>query len=290
VRDIAVHDGLARSRRARPPSPWLQCSLVLATPPGPALYAAIERFVAEQLGSGLAVNAFFVHKPPGLRLRLQAAGGERERLTRALDGALDGWRGDGLLAGVVPGVYEPETTLFGGPRSMPSVHAIFTLDTLAWLRFHALRVPGGEEHDARAMRLSLPMVRALLDGLGIVEWEDIEVWDRLRTTAGRRIAPQARKQPGFREVAAALRRQWRTSDLRDELTAPERELAERFRAGAAEVARDWRARYFETREATIGPREASAYVVMFHWNRAALPMFRQALIAESLACGPDYPR
>jgi thiopeptide-type bacteriocin biosynthesis protein len=288
VRDRFLRGGLTRVRCSHAPSRWLQRSLVLASPASPALYEAIERFAVEQLGGGLAVNAFFVHKPPGLRLRFEAGDRQRDQLTRSFDGELARWLDDGLLADVVPGVYEPETTLFGGPRSMSSVHATFTLDSLAWLRFHAAREPGSDG-DASAMRLSLAMIRALLDGLEIVDWEDIEVWDRLRTTAGRRIAPEAREHPGFRLVAAALRRQWRTTSLRDDLTPPERETVERFRVGVAEVTRDWRSRYFGGPDATIGPREASAYVVMFHWNRAALSMFRQALIAESLAHGPDYP-
>jgi hypothetical protein len=40
----------------------------------------------------------------------------------------------------------------------------------------------------------------------------------------------------------------------------------------------------QTRElAGVGPREAAAYYVVFHWNRAKLSFGRQALITEALA-------
>ena len=44
----------------------------------------------------------------------------------------------------------------------------------------------------------------------------------------------------------------------------------------------WRAEYFATDQARVGPREAAAYHVAQHWNRARLGSARQARILDTL--------
>ncbi|MGW0513959.1 lantibiotic dehydratase C-terminal domain-containing protein [Streptomyces corchorusii] len=91
-------------------------------------------------------------QPPGLRARFRAAepsGAEdlRAALLRRLD---PGRQGGHSWARPVPGVYEPETYLFGGPRSMPWAHALFTADSRAvWASSAGSTVGSGRPYGRR---------------------------------------------------------------------------------------------------------------------------------------------
>ncbi|MFE7135487.1 thiopeptide-type bacteriocin biosynthesis protein, partial [Streptomyces sp. NPDC057638] len=147
----------------------------------PELYAFLGEIALEVIGSGTASNFFFMHKPPGLRLRFQAREpGSREALYAELAARL-GAR-SGLFDTPVRGIYEPESYLFGGPHAMPWVHDLFTADSLAWLHHHAERPAPLAD-----WRLSLTLLRDLLDGLGIVGWEHRGVWETLQHEAGRAL-------------------------------------------------------------------------------------------------------
>jgi hypothetical protein len=85
-------------------------------------------------------------------------------------------------------------------------------------------------------------------------------------------------------VASAVRWFWADPDrIRSELTQDAivvlDEWGPRIRAGAVE----WAERYFDAGCPIIGPREGAAFVVIFHWNRGALPAVTQAVVAAALA-------
>lgn len=224
------------------------------------LYPALEP-VARQ-----ADAFFFMHKPPGMRVRFQGPD-VREHL--------DAWRDEGLLADWRHGVYEPESHLFGGPASMRSVHRVFTADSLAWLGYHAAERPGP------AWAMSLLLLRSLLSALRIVDWEDLDVWDRVHTH--RPLAPAAAKDPRFHRLADELRTAWSSpAVLAAKLSPSATDLAEEYGKAVAEEGPRWFDEYFESGSALLGPRAVASYVILFHWNRAGLPSRHQALLAGAL--------
>ncbi|MFH8406844.1 thiopeptide-type bacteriocin biosynthesis protein [Streptomyces sp. NPDC018019] len=287
--------GLATLRDGGPGADWVQVSL----DPGAAvrrdLYGSLARTVRELLGAGAVRNFFFMHKPPGLRLRFQAPARDACDALRAdLLARLttDGGLGAALIRPPVCGVYEPETYLFGGERAMPWVHGVFTADSLAWLDHHAGAAAGGGAPEAADWRVSLTLLRELLDGLGIVGWEHRGVWESVRDDTGRRLGedPDA---AATRRAAEGIRAFWRRG--RDELTAglpaPERAALEAHRDAVGTAARQWCTGYFASGDATggAGPRRAAAYCVIFHWNRGRLSPARQSLLTAALAA-PEMSR
>lgn len=257
---------------------WIQTGLAFSRDAHKELCGRLAVFARELLARPDVHNFFFMGKPPGMRFRVEVAVQVREEVAAELDLRFARWLADGVLDRATPGVYEPEAHLFGGPVSMESVHRLFTADSLAWLGRHALVDPCPD------WALSLVMLRSLLEQLGVVGWEDRDVWDLVRRRTYRRLPERHLAEEAFPAVADGLRRAWgRPQALREALPPRLQELLGEYEATVAEAAPRWMKDYFATRDAYVGPREAAAFYTIFHWNRAGLPMPRQALIAESLA-------
>ncbi|MEU4623463.1 thiopeptide-type bacteriocin biosynthesis protein [Actinoplanes sp. NPDC023801] len=257
---------------------WVQFD-VAVTGAGPRLYAGLAAAVTGLRDSGLLGDFFLMHKSPGLRLRCRATG-DTAALCRRIGDSLAWLRDDGLIGDHHPWRYEPEQRLFGGPVSMRHVHRLFTADTAAWLDVHA----AGPHSPATVWAMSLLMIRALLDALGVTGWEDLDVWDRIERHGGRVLAPAAATDPRAVRLISALRRGWADPDsLGGRLPAPARAALDTWRAAVPAIAADWISEYFATGAATVGPRAAAAFTVIFHWNRARLPLGQQALITHALA-------
>lgn len=265
--------------QAADPDRWLQFDVTVKSP-DPRLYAELATTTAGLDDSGLIGDFFFMHKPPGLRLRYRAAGDADRPLRHRLAGMLARLRGDGLIHGYRPWRYEPEQRLFGGPMSMRHVHRLFTADSAAWLDVHAT----GPHPPATVWAVSLLMTRALLDALGVGGWEDLDVWDRIERHGGRVLAPAAAADPRAVQLIDVLRRGWADPDvLGGRIPAPARAALDTWRAAVPPIAEDWISDYFATRTAAVGPRAAAAFAVIFHWNRARLSLGQQALITHALA-------
>jgi thiopeptide-type bacteriocin biosynthesis protein len=269
---VFVDAGLAAldefDRRPR----WVQVDLPTSGVPSPDLYRTLAETFRDLLADPAVRNAFFMHKPPGLRLRFEVSDPDRATEVRR--------RLAGLAGGTGPAVYEPEAHLFGGPVSMRSVHRLFTVDSLAWLDYHAI----GGRAAGPSWALSLTMLRALLDGLAVVGWEDIGVWDEVRSRTGRRLTGPALTHGDYARVAAEIRAGWADPERLAGQLAPEvRAISAAHRTATLAAASDWRRDYFTTPAAYLGPRAAAAYFVVFHWNRAGLTGIRQALLTEALA-------
>lgn len=283
VRDRFVAAGLAALAARDDAATWVQRGVGLPDDPERrrVLYGRVAALVRDRLADGTARNAFFLHKPPGLRLRLQraAAGGD---LDDVVDRALTSWQDAGLVGTVEHGVYEPESTLFGGPRSMEFVHALFTVDSLVWLDRHA----GPRGADASpAWLVSLAALRSVLTGLEITGWEDLGVWAEVRDRAGRRLADDDRAT--YAGSADAVRDVWTRRDLIPLLLdATAATAVAEHEAALLDGARRWLAGYFTRPGVAVGPRAAVAMYVVFHWNRGGLTPTEQALVAEALAQRP----
>ena len=182
AREAFLAAGIATLAQPAEERRWVQVGLSRADRHGPALYGVLHDFATGLLAAGVATGFFFMHKPPGLRARFQAPPGGREALRGRVLSWADGLAAGGVTTAVVPAAYEAEAGLFGGRASMRHAHELFTADSLAWLRVHRR----ADAREAPAWAISLPMVRAVLDGLDVLGWEDRDVWDRVRCEAGRR--------------------------------------------------------------------------------------------------------
>ncbi|MGW3466565.1 thiopeptide-type bacteriocin biosynthesis protein, partial [Streptomyces olivaceoviridis] len=251
--------GLQALRAHAPVAGWVQLD-VAAT--GALPYRELAAAGREFTASGQARDFFFMHKPPGLRVRFRAAEPSGvENLHAALLRRLDpGRQGGHSWARPVPGAYEPEIYLFGGPRSMPWAHALFTADSRAWLDVHTT-VAG--EPAPPGWRVSLALLHAVFDGLGIVGWEHRGVWQVVREEAGRRL-PGGLGTPDRRRAAAGIRAYWdQGADARlGTLPKPWRDVLGEHLEAVRRAAGQWRTQYFTSGEATVGPRRAAAHHVI----------------------------
>jgi thiopeptide-type bacteriocin biosynthesis protein len=263
---------------------WTQVGLAVGPAPDArsSLLAEMEELVRASLADGSAATGFHLYKPPGIRLRLEANAGRERRLAQRVADRVDEWQRRGLVARVVPGVYEPESLLFGGVRSMSIVHRLFTGDSLAWLRLHRLALRSGASVP-RAWSLSLAMLPALFHALDISDWEDLDVWDRIRTRSGRSLPEAVVQTREFAEIADGIRARWLGAPADGEWPRDVADTLGDHARAMADLGARWREEYFCTEEALIGPRAGAALFTIFHWNRAGLTLERQALLAESLA-------
>jgi thiopeptide-type bacteriocin biosynthesis protein len=284
-RDAFLDAGLAALNTPRASSLWVHCGLQSAeSVPLDEIYRRLARHARELLKHSAVKNFFFMHKPPGFRLRFEITTSDRPAATKMVLGGIEKWKQEGIIDRLIPGIYEPESYLFGGHLSMKYVHELFTIDSLAWLDVHGLACRGREAQlTGPTWALSLLMLRGLFAELGITDFEDLGVWDLVRSKMGRRLPDEVVAGSDFDGTARDIQAAWRgVSVLRDELTAEAREIAERHDKAVRPVARRWVRHYFTSPHATIGPREAAAFYTIFHWNRAALSLTRQAMLVEAV--------
>ncbi|MGW1989446.1 thiopeptide-type bacteriocin biosynthesis protein [Embleya sp. NPDC001921] len=258
---------------------WVQVGVTPAPGPMGRLYARLEEVACELLATGAATDFFYLHKPPGLRIRFAVHGDAdaAEQLRETVYGRADVWLREHVVADWAPGGYEPEAHLFGGPVSMASVHRLFTADSLAWSGFLAQDAPV-----LPAWTFSLILLRDVFDGVGVQGWEDRDVWDRIRRDTGRELPTEL--PAAWPDTAARIRAHWRAiGELREALPEPSRQTAARHRAEVLAEGERWTRAYFATGQAQVGPRQAVAYYTVFHWNRGRLALPTQCLLADALA-------
>jgi thiopeptide-type bacteriocin biosynthesis protein len=247
---------------------WFQVGLAPMSGQTGALFGELSTLVRRWRDRDLLDQFFFMNKPPGLRVRFAPAPGQDPFVRAALRRLVRTWCAAGLVADVVPGVYEPETDRFGGPGPMAHAHRMFTVDATTWLEFHARprRTP--------AWALSLAMLRPVLDAMAVDGAREKAVWARV-AEAGRLLPPDVVAPAA---VTAGLREWWRhPAALPDEEV---RQLAAVHATAVAPLAAAWAA---ALREEDLA--EAVAWYVVFNWNRAALSFGRQALLTSALATG-----
>ncbi|MHA6799861.1 thiopeptide-type bacteriocin biosynthesis protein [Bounagaea algeriensis] len=254
---------------------WIQFNIEVRADKWAHAYAFLADAARTALERSEASNFFFMHKPPGLRVRFQLRDGARAAAPALIDAFRQ--RTD-LFTDVRSGVYEPESYLFGGPRSMPLVHDSFTVDSLAWLDQHVRSARSAEA--APDWAVSLALVRAVVDGLGIVGWEHRGVWDTVRRDGGRRLAADV-PEDRYERFVEGVRAQWDLGERALQRLPGGDELVH-HRAALVEAAQRWRREYFESEHARTGPRRAAAFWTIFHWNRARIPISRQCLLTDAL--------
>jgi thiopeptide-type bacteriocin biosynthesis protein len=258
---------------------WVQVGLAPAERRPHALFGELAGLVRAWRENGVVEDFFFMHKPPGVRARFAPRPGRAPFVRAELRRLVRDWCARDLVAGVEPGVYEPEDHLFGGPAAMDHAHRMFTADAVTWLEYHA------RPRQAPAWALSLAVLRPVFDAMGLDGRRERDVWARV--AAAGRVIPTAVDRTGptgadrtdaTGDAADGLRRWWRApEELLAALPEDVRALAARHAGEVAPHAAAWAAalRGADTCQAV-------AWYVVFDWNRAALTFGKQALLTEAL--------
>ena len=246
-----------------------------------ANWATAETTAAHQLrplfqqaeSDGSLAGWWFIRKHPCWRLRLHAPPGGQVEDT--IGDALDQLTAAGHLARWWPGVYEPETTAFGGGPAMASAHRLFHADSRAILD----STPHGDV-PLRRPEMSVLLITTLLTAAGLERYEQGAVWDHV-----------CRERPLPTDVTPEQTTRI-TNDLHYLLFADTSADGPLFGIGtplesAAAWADSFRRVGRDLRERALagtlerGLRLVLSYHVIFHWNRLGIPPRMQAALAHS---------
>ncbi|MFJ9822290.1 methyltransferase, FxLD system [Streptomyces sp. NPDC101151] len=222
-----------------------------------------KRAITERLGpvllaaedAGQIDGWWYMNKQPWpLRYRSVATSPQIESL-------LSDMVGDGTMMAWTPGIYEPETTAFGGSSAMDTAHDLFHADSR-----HLLTYQPGPGHLGRRETAVL-LISAMMRAADLDWFEQADVWAKvaeLRPPATQPVPPEKTA------VLAPAMRKLMTADAHS-LCSPGRPL-EGYgdwitafeRAGSALRA------LAGTNGLTRGLRAVIAHHVIFHANRAGL--------------------
>jgi protein-L-isoaspartate(D-aspartate) O-methyltransferase len=215
----------------------------------------------------------FVRKHPCWRIRHSPVGGRR---VSPLDPVLDDLAASGLIRAWTAGIYEPESTAFGGTGGMNLAHQLFhrdsrcVLEHLAHLRTDRRRAPN---LGVRELAILLPSVAMRAAGL---DWyEQGDVWAKVAaqrpaeeiTPASQRLIHAAIRlmtvdvSPASRPAISG--RLVRLTAWINAFEEAGRELANLNSCGRLER----------------GLRAVLAHHVIFHWNRLGLTYSIQSVLA-----------
>ncbi|MEU9393824.1 thiopeptide-type bacteriocin biosynthesis protein [Streptomyces sp. NPDC048324] len=273
--DRFIRAGISALREEELESSWVERRLNVEGLVPREIYVRLRNLGEELLEERSARNFHFIHKPPGMRIRFECTARSRIRVREALRDLCSRLTRDGLALEHHPAVYEPEYKLFGGAESMAGVHGMFTADSLVWVDYW------GKEPQAPAWALSLRLIRSLFSVMEIADAEDRDVWDRLGWQAGRKFDED---QPsGWAELSHRIGLMWSNPEHLSSITAAAGESCSSFEDRAKSEWARWNREYFRSDSAVLGPRQAAAFLIVFHWNRARLPFSWQAGIATALA-------
>ena len=255
--------------------PWVQIDLDTGQRQGTVLLdSGFLHAIAEWRRAGVLQRFFFVHKPPGVRLRFLGASPD-------LSGLLRQWFNVALPGSWRFGCYEPERYQFGGTVGLDITHEFFTVESIAVLAYRDCLQRG------RARIGPYEFSILLLDRcFREVVSDDWELWDlwchhcltgRLcqqdlqldaQDLAGLRdlraeVLPLLRV-PGVRagKFSTAEERLW--SDYESSVDTP----AARMRCAAANGELLW------------GARQILPFWAVFHWNRMAFDFAQQRGLAR----------
>jgi protein-L-isoaspartate(D-aspartate) O-methyltransferase len=221
--------------------------------------------------SGSLGQWWYIRKRPAWRFRYLAPPGP------GISALLDHLTSQGEITGWTTGIYEPETTAFGGPDALPAAHLLFHHDS----RHILARVAAPPGTPALGKReTAVVLCSAMLRGAELDWYEQGDVWERvarLRTGAGALPAGQVtRLRPAMYRL---LTISTRSPDGGQSIAHP----------GSSE----WISAFEQTGQALAdlartgalrrGVRSVLAHHVIFHANRAGLPVRDQSILATLAA-------
>ena len=250
---------------------WIQHDLTFADA------ATVEQIAAHHLAPVLAfaqddgtLEGWWYMRKNGLRLRYRAAAP-----VPVVTSLLDVLAEEGLLTGWVTETYEPETEAFGGREAMETAHRLFHTDSAHLLARAAQPGPA----PLGRTETFVVLVSAMLRAAGLDWYEQGDVWARF---ALQRATPDPVEPGRARDLTRAARHLMRL-DTRA-LTRDGAPLAGQGGwVDAFETAGQDLARLTREGRLTRGLRAVLAHHLIFHANRAGLPLTHQsALSARAL--------
>ncbi|MFJ5121350.1 methyltransferase, FxLD system [Kitasatospora sp. NPDC088548] len=246
---------------------WIQHDLTFNDP------CIVEQVAAHHLApvldhaqnSGVLEDWWYMRKK-GLRLRYRAAA-SAPVVTALLDTLVE----TGLVTGWATVVYEPETEAFGGPEAMEITHRLFHTDS----RHLMARAAKPDPPALRSTETFVVLVSAMLRAAGLDWYEQGDVWAKF---AAERPAPPGLAPERTAALNAAMRRLM-TLDTR-RLARPGEPLAGHIGwVDAFETAGQDLVHLAREGRLTRGLRAVLAHLLLFHANRAGLPIDHQSATA-----------
>lgn len=244
-------------------------------------WATAETTAAQQLrpllhqaeNDGNLAGWWFIRKHPCWRFRLHIQPGRQTE--NVIGDVLDQLTAAGHLTRWWPGIYEPETTAFGGGPAMTTAHRLFHTDSRAILDLatHGDAPLGRPE-------MSVLLITTLLNAAGLERYEQGHVWDHVsrERPLPTGITPEqtARTAKDLRHLLLA------DTSAGGPLFKPGSPLAstaawaDSFRRAGRDLGKNARAGTLER-----GLRLVLSYHVIFHWNRLGIAPRMQAALAHS---------
>lgn len=219
--------------------------------------------------AGLLHGWWFVRKQPW-RLRVVVDDPTYTIIGDLLDTLTD----DGRITGWAPGIYEPETTAFGGLAAMDIAHTLFHHDS-----DHLLARAAKQDVSPLGQREITPLLcSVLLRGAGLDWYEQGDVWKKVAEL--RPAQPDAIAPDKVVRLTAAMRRL---------MTVDTRALCEPTRDGPLTGYDRWVTAFEDAGQALAdlsrhgrlrrGLRAVTAHHIIFHANRAGLSIADQSVLA-----------
>jgi thiopeptide-type bacteriocin biosynthesis protein len=252
---------------------WHQTNVTLAS--GPDAYprflgTGISDRLDEWLDCGAVRYCFFMHKRPGLRLRIAAAD---VVIRTELEEMMSRAQAEGAIDRFAVGLYEPETRLLGGPALIELAHEYFSADAMAvWSYFSAsLRAPV-----APAITFSIALIGRLVTAL----FDRFEAWDVWASAAELRGAGDV---PGA-DVVDALRTAHSEEGSAEQLVnlgLPSLAASRFTRRLDGLVAAALH--QVEIGAIEAGLRSVVPFWILFHWNRLGFDVETQRALGGGMA-------
>ncbi|MDH6579386.1 methyltransferase, FxLD system [Kitasatospora sp. MAP5-34] len=215
--------------------------------------------------SGLLEDWWYMRKDP-FRLRYRA-----KEPVLAISCLLDSLADEGHIAGWNLGVYEPETAAFGGAEAMDVAHRLFHTDSR-----HLLTRAARDREPAVGRRETAVLLAGVLMRAASLDWyEQGNVWHLFSQL---RPDPPPLNPERSRALTGAMHRLM-TVDTRQLTRAPGPLTGHHTWVAAFETAGQDLSRLARQGQLTRGLRSVLAHHLLFHANRAGLPVEHQAAMA-----------
>ncbi len=284
---VLVDAGLVALAERLAPVGWVQAELIGDGSPVQSerlLRGPLLENLQTWVHRGIASNAWYLHKPPGMRLRLE---GDVSVLRDLLPPVLDRAVAEGGARGWRYGVYLPESYLFGGSDGTALAHRFFTADSLAVLAYHRARL--ARRTALGPAEFSLVLLDGLLRRLLDDHWERWDVWCRLEST--RRLAPDPPPQPdspagsddALRAVRSLLERPASALAL---VSEEEQAILNAYETRVADLALHVQ-QVLERGGLMVNVRAVLPFWIVFHWNRVGFGLETQRALAELVVAALD---
>lgn len=255
-----------------PTTQWRQYNVEFTDPAQAEKIAAVHMVPTLKSGqeAGTLRDWWYIRKRNTWRLRCIP-----DEPTAAMIGdLLDNLALDGRIVGWATGIYEPETAAFGGPAGMRITHELFHHDSHHLLaRAVAPPVIGLARRET-----SIVLCSAMLRGAGLDWYEQGDAWGKvaeLRPTEPSNPVLAEQQTPA---LAGAMRRLMTVDGVA--LCGPGGPLAGyRPWIAAFELAGQALAALAHTGQLQRGLRSVLAHQIIFHANRAGLPVVDQSAVA-----------